>query len=482
MSQDRSHPRRALFWFRRDLRLTDNHGLARALQEADETLCVFVYDTTILDDLQPDDRRMAFIHGSIAALQARLVDAGSTLVVLHGDPKKEIPALAKREVVAAVYANEDYEPAAIERDIEVARRLSTQDIALRQFKDTVIRGPEELFTGQHRPFTVYTPYRNAWHKALREDDVAVQPSARHLDRLVKRAPQALPDLASLGFQETDLQALGVTPGEAGAAALLKHFIGKPIAAYDEAREFPAQRGGSRLSVHNRFGTISSRALARAARSATAGTGPATWLDEVVWREFYMQLLYHFPAVVDAPFRMQYVNLAWNNDKKQFAAWCEGRTGYPVVDAAMRELNQTGTMHNRMRMVTASFLTKDLLIDWRWGERYFARHLLDYDLAQNNGNWQWAASTGCDPQPYFRIFNPSRQSEKFDTEAKYIKHFVPELAKVDAKLLHEPWRHAERLAAAGVVLGRDYPRPVVDHGEARAHTLAVYKQAVADARD
>jgi deoxyribodipyrimidine photo-lyase len=287
------------------------------------------------------------------------------------------------------------------------------------------------------------------------------------------APPALPSLAELGFEATNLRALHIEPGARGAHAALQDFLPR-IDRYDETRDLPAVRGVSYLSVHNRFGTLSIRKLARLARERRSH-GAATWLNELIWRDFYFQILYHFPHAAESAFKPRYDKLSFKNKHLHFTAWCEAKTGYPLVDAAMRQINQTGYMHNRLRMIVASFLVKDLLIDWRWGEKYFADNLNDFDLAANNGGWQWAASTGCDAQPYFRIFNPVTQSQRFDAQGKFIRRYLPELANVPDKYLHAPWTLPPlEQQAAGCVIGRDYPGPIVDHDTARREALALYK--------
>jgi deoxyribodipyrimidine photo-lyase len=345
-------------------------------------------------------------------------------------------------------------------------------------------------TGADRPFSVFTPYKNAWLRRLTPFYVRAYPVERYLGALVRApADAAVPPLESLGFKPTDLAQLPVLPGEAGANTLLQDFLGR-IEGYDRARDFPAKKGPSYLSVHLRFGTLSIRAAVRAAlqpppgieTGAGAGTGPpgpgrATWLSELIWRDFYQMILYQHPQVVDHAFRPAYDRIIWHDDPAAFDAWREGRTGYPLVDAAMAQINRTGYMHNRLRMVVASFLVKDLGIDWRRGERWFAQALIDYDLAANNGGWQWAASTGCDAQPYFRIFNPVTQSQRFDPEGRFIRRYLPQLAGLTAQEIHAPWLvPAQRQQAAGCVIGRDYPRPIVDHAEARARTLARFAAA------
>ena len=468
-------PARALFWFRRDLRLDDNHALARALTEVGDVVPVFIFDRSILDPLPRQDRRVEFIHAAVTSLKARLRELGSDLIVRHGDAVTWIARLAGEHKVSAVYANEDYEPDAIARDVLAARALGVRDVPLRSFKDTVIFARSEVMTGQKKPYTVFTPYKRQWRERLGPDAYAAHPSAGHLDKLAKLPDSPMPSLEKLGFEPAGLAQTQIDASETGAQAALARFVGEHIVRYQEDRDFPALPGTSRLSVHNRFGTVSVRTLVRAALAAPKGEGTETWLSELAWRDFYFQLLYHYPDVVTQPFKTEYTDIAWQNNPELFAAWCEGRTGYPIVDAAMIQLNTSGFMHNRLRMIVASFLTKDLLVDYRWGEAYFAQKLVDFDLAPNNGGWQWAASTGCDAQPYFRIFNPSRQSERFDPDAKFIKHYLPALAKADAKLLHAPWENSSKLAAAGIKLGVDYPRPVVDHATQRDACLAMFKK-------
>jgi len=430
--------RSALFWFRRDLRHVDNAGLYYALRSAERVHCAFVFDREILDALaHRADRRVEFIRASVAELASAIEGAGGSLLVLHDHAHTAIPALAARLEVDAVFANGDYEPAARARDDAVGKALAAAGRRFHLAKDQAIFEKDELLTRTERPFAVFTPYRNAWDRLIDDFYVEAYPVERHT-RSLAPAPFAapLPSLEALGFERTNLADLGIVPGMAGARALLADFE-KRIGGYDRARDFPAVKGVSYLSVHNRFGTISIRALARMAR-ALRGIGPATWLSELAWRDFFFQVLWHHPRVAREAFHARYAGLDWPNDAELFAAWREGRTGYPLVDAAMRQINATGFMHNRLRMVVASFLAKDLLVDWRLGERYFADNLIDFDLAANNGGWQWAASTGCDAQPYFRIFNPVAQSERFDPQGKFIRRYVPELARVEDRFIHAPW--------------------------------------------
>jgi deoxyribodipyrimidine photo-lyase len=474
----------ALVWFRRDLRHTDHAALFHALKSAKRVLCVFVFDTDILGPLPRRDRRVEFIRESLVELDLALshLAPGSGLIVRHGRALDEIPRLAAQLGVQAVYANHDDEPAALARDAAVRGHLSDIGVALFTSKDVVVFERDEVLTQQSNPFSVFTPYKNAWLKKL--DPFYLKPypiasRAAHLARIpegIAPSPR-VPTLGDIGFEPCgDLK---VPPGMSGAQALLEDFLTR-IDHYDETRDFPGVKGPSYLSTHLRFGTVSIRHLADLAwqRTQAGSKGAQVWLSELIWRDFYHQILFHHPKVVEHAFKADYDRIKWAHGahaKTDFAAWCEGRTGYPLVDAAMRQLNQTGYMHNRLRMVVASFLIKDLGIDWRWGEHYFAEKLLDFDLAANNGGWQWAASSGCDAQPYFRIFNPISQSEKFDPQGRFIRRYVPELAALPDKALHAPWlaRPVDLATATDVVIGRDYPQPIVQHDEARAATLERY---------
>jgi len=481
-----------LVWFRRDLRSTDNAALYYALKHCERVWCVFVFDTTILQPLvdkwltrhpgtQAQDRRVEFILASLRELDDKLRAQGGGLVVLSGDPVDLVPKLANELQVDAVFANHDYEPAAIERDENVRERVAEAGRQWLTFKDQVIFERAELLTGQNKPFTVFTPYKNAWLKQLTSFDLKpypVETYANHLAKLPAKLDRHLPTLDQLGFAPSNLGELELPTGMSGARLLLDDFLTR-IDSYAERRDFPAAKGPSYLSVHLRFGTVSIRTLARLAQEMSLqpdGQGSATWLSELIWRDFYFMILSHHPKLASgASFKEEYDRLRWEQGPEAdeaFAAWCEGRTGYPLIDAAMLQLNSTGYMHNRLRMVTASFLVKDLGVDWRLGERYFADQLNDFDFAANNGGWQWAASTGCDAQPYFRIFNPVTQSEKFDADGRFIKRYLPQLGKLPAKWIHAPWlAGAERLVQYDVVLGKDYPEPIVDHAQARARTLA-----------
>ncbi len=470
----------ALHWFRRDLRLADNKALSAALAESAQVYCVFVFDTEILDGLESrSDRRVEFILHSLRELDAELEARGGHLIVLHGRARDEIPRLARRLDVGGVYANRDYEPAAIARDADVERALNQQGIVFYRCKDQVVFEQDELVSKEGRAYTVFGAYRNAWLKQLPLADLEAARTEGTVGRLAAHRdndlPTGVPDLHAIGFEPTNLLDLGFKPGASGAEETLADFLPR-MSSYTEGRNFPAVRGVSYLSVHLRFGTVSVRRLVNEALR-DGSEGARTWLSELIWRDFYFSILYLFPHVVGHAFRRDLENLGFSNDQGHFLAWCEGRTGYPLVDAAMRQLNQTGYMHNRLRMVTASFLVKDLLVDWRWGERYFAAKLIDYDLAANNGGWQWSASTGNDAQPWFRIFNPVLQSKRFDPEGKFIRRYVPELQACNSKQIHEPWKMSlAEQQSTGALIGTHYPRPVVDHGEARKQTLRLFEQA------
>ena len=472
---------KSLVWFRRDLRAFDHaalhHALRDALQAKGSVYCVFVFDTDILDALPRDDRRLRFIHASLLELDADLRKLGGGLLVRHGAARALIPRLAAELDVGSVYLNDDYEPDAIARDALVSAALQADGRALLRFKDQVIFEKSEVLTLTGGIYGVFTPYKNAWLKRLNAQPEAAAPwmVEPYAAGFAPVPATPLPSLAALGFDDGPAPA---PPGMSGATALFEDFLPR-LADYGSARDFPALDATSRLSVHLRFGTTSVRHLVRTLRQMMAngagGAGAPVWLSELVWRDFYAMILFHHPHIARQAFKPAFDAVAWEAGEAAqalFTAWCEGRSGYPLVDAAMIQLNTTGFMHNRLRMVTASFLVKDLGIDWRWGERYFARQLNDYDLASNVGGWQWAASTGCDAQPWFRIFNPTTQSLKFDRQGEFIRRYLPQLSKLDARDIHAPWLvPADELERRGIVLGRDYPQPVVDHAQARQKTLA-----------
>jgi deoxyribodipyrimidine photo-lyase len=472
--------RPALVWLRRDLRLTDHAALYHALRQHRQVFIAFIFDRDILDPLPPQDRRVEFIRESLVELDSALNEVGGALIVRHGYPRQVIPGLARELGIVAVYVNGDYEPAAVLRDRDVAETLALDGVTFHSFKDQVIFECDEVLTQAGKPFTVYTPYKNAWYKksALNDGDFYVRPYpvARYFDRLaVPPLATGIPTLAELGFEPTDLKQIGVVPGMSGARERVEDFFTR-IDRYKTARDFPAVKGVSYLSVHLRFGTVSIRELAaRAWRDGSEGA--LGWLNELIWRDFYFAILHHFPHAIGQAFKPAFDAIAWDTHADWHKAWCGGRTGYPLVDAAQRQLVRTGWMHNRLRMVSASFYTKDLGLDWRTGEAWFAQWLLDFDISANNGGWQWSASTGCDAQPWFRIFNPVTQSERFDPQGKFIRRYIPELADVPDKYIHAPWTMPPATQEmCGVVIGRDYPAPIVDHAEARQRTLDRFKQA------
>jgi deoxyribodipyrimidine photo-lyase len=473
----------AICWFRRDLRDHDHAAFDRAMHRARRVLAIFVFDREILDALPGrEDRRVEFIRESLVELDAALRERGGGLAVVHARAVEAIPELARRANAGAVFANHDYEPAAKARDLEVAEALAGDGIAFETTKDQAVFERDEVVTRSGAPFSVYTPYRNAWLAALARSPLALfpcdGPGGVAAPESVLPGAWIIPTLAAIGFRPTDLHRLAIPTGMRGGRRLLDDFLAR-IDRYHETRDFPGLKGPSYLSVHLRFGTVSIRHLVREAhqRAIAGSAGAAKWLDELVWRDFYFQILDHHPRVVGHAFRPECDRIAFPNDPARLAAWAEGRTGYPIVDAAMRQLNRTGYMHNRLRMIAASFLVKDLHVDWRHGERLFAERLNDYDLAANNGGWQWAASTGCDAQPWFRIFNPVTQSERFDPDGAFIRRYVPELAPLGANEIHAPWRLAPTLQRArGVVIGRDYPPPIVDHAAARARALELFAGA------
>jgi deoxyribodipyrimidine photo-lyase len=464
----------ALVWFRRDLRDFDHAALYHALKHARHVFCVFIFDREILDVLpSPQDRRVEFIHHSVVELQQALRQHGGGLIVRYGQAHKEIVQLATELSVDAIYFNHDDEPASLRRDAAVSDALTQRGIAVHHYKDTVIFERDEVLTAAAKPFSVFTPYKNAWLKKLTPFDLRAYPIDVYVDHLVSYSTP-VPKLQEMGFSPTSPADSRISAGMSGGAHLLDDFLQR-IDYYQATRDFPAIKGPSYLSVHLRFGTVSVRQLAAAAHQRS-GQGAQTWLSELIWRDFYQQILAHHPQVATGDsFKPQYNALPWPNPPGHFEAWTAARTGYPLVDAAMRQINQTGYMHNRLRMVVASFLTKDLLVDWRLGERYFADKLIDFDLAANSGGWQWAASVGCDAQPWFRIFNPVTQSERFDAQGVFIRRYLPELASLPDKFIHAPWTlplaEQHRL---GCVIGRDYPLPVVDHAVQRVRALALFK--------
>ncbi len=497
----------ALVWLRRDLRIDDHAALHAALSGARRVWCAFVFDRDILDALPSRaDRRVEFIRDALIEVDRALRAAGGGLVVVHDRAVDAIPALAASLGVGEVVAARDYEPAAVARDACVDARLRADGRALRLVKDHVVFETDEVLTGAGRPFSVFTPYRNAWRRRLDERGADGAPGTPLASLQVRElapgrlapppaglrradAPGApgtapvdgVPALEAIGFEPTDLHRLALPVGASGGARLLDEFLGR-IGRYRDARDFPALKGPSYLSAHLRFGTVSIRTLAREALRVEAtdpqsAEGARTWLSELVWRDFYFQVLHHHPHAATRSFRPEYDAIRWEDGERGealFAAWRDARTGYPLVDAAMTQLRTSGYMHNRLRMVVASFLCKDLGVDWRRGERLFADLLNDFDLAANSGGWQWASSSGCDAQPWFRIFNPVTQSQKFDPKGAFIRRYLPQLANYDDARIHAPWLvPAAEQARLGCVIGRDYPAPVVDHAQARLRTLERY---------
>ncbi len=478
---------RALVWLRRDLRLYDHAALSTALSSYDEVFLTFIFDKTILDPLLKKglkkDRRVDFIWQSLEEINHELKSksTSSGLMVRYGDPQVEIITLAKSLGVDAVLTNRDYEPSAIARDHAVEEALKLLNISFMSFKDQVIFEKREVLTQQGNTFSVFTPFKNAWFKRLTPDDLAPYPCfnipshSEKLGKIPKTLRHDMPSLESMGFDKTDIDTF-VRPGMSGASQLYEDFLDR-MDQYQATRNFPSIKGPSYLSTHSRFGTISIRALARESfRIMSSGSlGASTWLNELVWRDFYFMILSNHPRLANGvSFKPSYDQIIWESGdhaQKLFASWCTGQTGYPLVDAAMRQLNATGYMHNRLRMVAACFLVKDLGIDWRWGESYFTDQLNDFDFAANNGGWQWASSSGCDAQPYFRIFNPITQSEKFDKDGKFIRKYCPELSLLSNKSIHAPWlAGAIELESAEIRLDDNYPLPIVDHSQARLNTL------------
>lgn len=430
-------PRINIFWFRRDLRLDDNAGLYQALKDGIPVLPLFIFDRNILDELKDRcDRRVEFIHASLAGIQQQLIKWGSSLETRYGKPEDIWKELLQEYDIRKVFTNHDYEPYARHRDQAIEGILSAAGVEFHHYKDQVIFEKDEVLKDDGKPYTVFTPYSRKWKAALSSFYLKSFPTRKYSGQFYQRPIQMITPLGSMNFKT------------AGLPFPDPEWKGQVIRHYKEQRDIPSIPGTSRLSVHLRFGTISIRQLAD-----EAGALNETYLNELIWREFYQMILWHFPHVVGHAFKPDYDRIRWRNNEQEFKAWCRGETGYPIVDAGMHELNATGYMHNRVRMIVASFLTKHLLIDWRWGEAYFAEKLLDYDLAANNGGWQWAAGSGCDAAPYFRIFNPYLQTKKFDPDLRYIRHWVPEFESVQ------------------------YPHPIVEHEMARKRCLAVYSDAL-----
>jgi deoxyribodipyrimidine photo-lyase len=470
-----------LVWLRRDLRLHDNAALSQALAQCKKVYVAFVFDKTILDVLpSKKDRRVEFIWQSLVEVDQGLRQHGGQLMCAHEASQTAITRMAGAINAQAVFTNHDYEPQANERDALVQQQLAEKNIEFFTFKDQVIFEKSEVLTAVGNPFSVFTPYKNAWLKRFTPAAGAAHSCNLNGDCTIGNAGTnfELPSLQAMGFENTNLVELKINGGSSEGLALLHDFANR-MGYYKETRDFPAVKGPSYLSVHFRFGTISIRQAVMLAWQTIIAQpneveGTRTWLSELIWRDFYFQILHHHPRVTTGAFKPEYNAIQWSDNETVFSAWKNGQTGYPLIDAAMAQLNQTGYMHNRLRMVVASFLMKDLGINWQWGEQYFADQLNDFDLSANNGGWQWAASSGCDAQPYFRIFNPITQSEKFDGDGKFIKRYLPQLAGLSKKTIHAPWLAGPiELQAARITLGKDYPYPVVQHDVARAETLNRY---------
>lgn len=425
-----------VFWFRRDLRLDDNHALFMALNSGKKVLPVFIFDENILKQLEDkSDKRLSFIYKNLLKINKRLEKFTSQIQFFYGTPISVFSNLIEKYNIKGVFSNEDYEPYAIQRDDKIKSFLQSKNITFNSFKDHVIFHKNEITKSDGKPYTVYTPYSKKWLMKLNDLEIKNYKSEEYLNQLLSYKPE------SFNFEQTGFKYIIYEYPS-------KEFDAEIIRSYDQNRDFPYEIGTSQLGIHLRFGTISIRKLVKKSINLNL-----VYLKELIWREFFMQILYHFPNNTHRAFKSKYDNIIWRNNMSDFKKWCNGKTGFPLVDAGMRELNSTGFMHNRVRMLTAGFLVKDLLIDWRWGEAYFAQKLLDFELASNNGNWQWAAGTGCDAAPYFRVFNPETQQKKFDPNFLYIKKWLPEF-------------------------GTDkYPKEMLNHKEARLRALEVYKKAV-----
>jgi deoxyribodipyrimidine photo-lyase len=453
---------------RRDLRVTDNITLHYALRDAASVIPVFILDPSLLNSDQLAPARKQFLFDSLADLDARLRERGGRLILRRGDPARELSRLVRETQADAVYFHRDYTPYARARDARVTDALNALGVRVETFDDNYLSAPEQVLKDDGAPYTVYTRFR------LRFEERVIIPN-RYATRGDLNTPREIASLDLPTQKRDDRFARG---GETEALKLARAFIRRAdgLRAYRDTRDFLARDATSHLSPHLHFGTVSVRELARAVRDADAGQQGKTWIDELVWREFYSNVLWHFPHAARGAFRRKYDAIAWENDAEKFAAWCAGRTGFPIVDAGMRQLNAMGWMHNRARMIVASFLVKDLLIDWRWGEKYFLQNLIDGDIASNNGGWQWSAGTGTDAQPFFRIFNPFLQGARFDPDGAYVKRWIPELARVPREYIHAPSTMPREIARrAGVEIGKDYPAPMVEHAIQRERALKIYRQ-------
>lgn len=427
-----------IFWFRRDLRLDDNAGLYHALKGELPVIPIFIFDKYILDELEDkEDRRVEFIRAALLEIQDKLVEINSAIEVYYGTPVETFKMLIKKYLINKVFTNHDYEPYAVKRDAGIKELLDTSGISFHTYKDQVIFEKKELMKDNGEPYAVFTPYSRKWLATLNDFYIKPYPVKRYIDNIYRQAAQEVPSMESMGFKEL---------GKPFPSVELEEEL---IDKYGDNRNFPGMKSTSKLGVHFRFGTVSIRDIASRSQKLSD-----VYLKELIWRDFYQMVLWNFPQIGQGKaFKPEYDNIKWRNNESEFKSWCQGQTGYPIVDAGMRELNETGFVHNRVRMVVASFLTKHLLIDWRWGEAYFAEKLLDFDLASNNGGWQWACGSGCDAAPYFRIFNPYIQTKKFDPDLTYISKWVPEFQEFN------------------------YPSPMVEHDFARKQCLEVYSKAL-----
>ena len=423
-----------LFWFRRDLRIGDNVGLYNALNSGKKVLPVFVFDKNILKKIPKSDARIDFIYKNLQKMQLEFYKYGSSMLVAKGNPIELIPKLCEKYKIESVYTNEDYEPYARKRDLEVSEKLSDNGVKFKSFKDQVIFAPNEVLKKDGTPYKVYTPFSKLWISKLESEDIKEYSTINLLNNLHKIPLPNIPTLEEIGFIKSEIKPIEPT------------YSSDLIDKYDSVRNYPSINGTSRIGVHLRFGTISIRKMVSKAKKSVINT----FLKELIWREFFMHILWHFPKTINSSFKPQYDKIEWINDENDYKRWCDGMTGFPLVDAGMRELNKTGFMHNRVRMLTGSFLCKHLLIDWRWGEAYFAEKLLDYEQSSNVGNWQWVAGCGVDAAPYFRVFNPTEQVKKFDKKHEYIRKWVPEYESPE------------------------YPEPIIDHKFARSRCLDTYK--------
>jgi deoxyribodipyrimidine photo-lyase len=431
-----------LFWFRRDLRLQDNAGLYYALRENKNVMPVFIFDKTILNQLDDKyDRRVDFIHQAITSINEELALIDASLQTFYSTPLEVFKKLIEDHTIKNVYANHDYEPYANERDEELKQFFNINGIEFKTYKDQCIFEKNEVTKDDGKPYTVFTPYSNKWKKKLNPFYYKAYPTTNYFKNFAKTKHQDIPSLKNIGFKKTEI----VLNKKITVSNLL-------LQKYKDRRDFPAIDGTSKLSIYLRFGIISIRSLVEKSLPESE-----TWLNELIWRDFYMMILWHFPHVTKNSFKKQYDAITWSNNEENFNKWCAGKTGFPIVDAGMRELNETGFMHNRVRMIVSSFLIKDLLIDWRWGEAYFAQKLNDFDLSANNGGWQWAAGSGCDSVPYFRVFNPTEQQKKFDPKFEYIKKWIPEFGTAK------------------------YALPIVDHAKARLTVISLYKKVLAESK-